>query len=1078
MRIISYVFILIVTGIGVFFAFNGVLATDEIIPQEDVSEEFQHKLSSISIPFVQNTGQINKDVKYYADTFAGRVFVTNDDITYAILHNDTSYVIKEQIVGKNAFSPIGMESSPTNISSFIGNDPDKWKSQIPTFDSISLGETWTGIDISLYAYGNNIEKLFTIQPYQDVTQIQMTFDGISKIKTDVDGNLILYSTLSDQTSIMSMTAPVAYQEINGEKIDVAVNYKIIDDVVYGFTVGTYNIAYPLIIDPVIQATYLGGTGDDFAYRILLDSTGNVFVMVDTDSTDFPSVAGANATAGGNFDLVVSKLNNDLTSLTQATYIGGSGDDEFAYMAIDASDNIFFVARTTSNDFSGTSGGAQDTYGGGRDAVVVKLTNDLTTLTQSTYLGGSGLEIASGISIDGSGNVFVSGRTASANFPGTTLALGGLTDGAQNATAGSNDIFVSKLSNDLSDITQSTYLGTSSGEFDGAMALDGSGNVFVTGRTDGANFPGTTVALGGVTNGAQETNAGGVDVFVSKLNSDLTDIIQSTYLGGSACDITRGIGIDSFDNVFVTGATSSFDYPFAAGGAQSIKNSTGTQTNCDVAPNAAYDVFVSKLNNALTSITQSTYLGGTDVDDMTSGFIIAFDGSDNVYVGGNTASTNFPGTSGGIHESYLGGSNDIFISKINNGLTTLVQSTYLGGTGVDDEIGGIAISGTNVYVSFDTLSDDNSGTSEGAQETNGGGTDVFIVKLSSFLAVVAIDGRDGGSCNDCTPPTFGKDKNGKPIVSNGFMFNGNATDVTDYHTEFPLITVITNQTNTVTVKMYENNGVNNIRLAQFGMGMPEIGDSLSHAQTLLEIWLVGSEIEEIVKIDKNNLVDILNVTTSIVDCGYVGTENCLQVTLDYIYRDQPKYNIMAINAMDNNRNAQTNYMNDGILVVGDSLNEPLIQQTSTSEAGKLYPQKVGLVNLTLLDYKTDVWQDEYGYLWSTNNYGPYLVDDIPIPKKTPDKYSKWSGYNDRFHSEFKNYVEFQSIKAEMMASNAYYKYDEIHDNFVIKKVIEPDFTNGCYSGTKLIRDSCVFDDVIAHEIKRAELITVDYSNWKN
>ena len=377
------------------------------------------------------------------------------------------------------------------------------------------------------------------------------------------------------------------------------------------------------------------------------------------------------------------------------------------------------------------------------------------------------------------------------------------------------------------------------------------------------------------------------------------------------------------------------------------------------------------------------------------------------------------------------------------------------------------SGGQVVVAISAHQDDTGGA-------NAGAIHLFYIEKTSIIII----NKSGGGCNDCTPPTFGKNKAGKFLVSDGFIFNGNATDVADYHTEFPLITVITNQTNTVIVKMYENRGVNNIRLAQFGMGMPEIGDPLSNAQSLLEIWIVGAEIEEVIKIDENNLVDILNATTSIVDCGYVGTENCLQITLEYVYRDQPKYNIMVINAMDNSRNAQTNYMNDGILVIGNSLNEPLIQQTSTSKAGKLYPQKAGSVNLTLLDYKTDVWQDEYGYLWSTNNYGPYLNDEIPIPKKTPDKYSKWSGYNDRFHSEFKNYVEFQSIKAEMMASNVYYKYEEIYDNFVIQKVIEPDFTDVCYSGTKSIRESCVFGDAITYEIKRAELITLYYSNWKN
>ncbi len=379
------------------------------------------------------------------------------------------------------------------------------------------------------------------------------------------------------------------------------------------------------------------------------------------------------------------------------------------------------------------------------------------------------------------------------------------------------------------------------------------------------------------------------------------------------------------------------------------------------------------------------------------------------------------------------------------------------------------SGGNAVIAISAHQDDTGG------EANSGAIHLFYITRS---VTIDIKSSSGGGCSDCIPPTFGKNKNGRLLVSEGFIFNDNAIDVTAFHTEFPLITVITNQTNIVTVKIYENKGVNNIRLVQFGMGMPEVRSPLNDAQTLLEIWIVGTEIDETFKIEKYNLVDILNATTSIVDCGYVGTDNCLQLTLEYVYRDQPKYNIMAINAMDNSRNGQTNYINDGILVIGETLNEPLEQNVSVSNAGAHYPQNRGSTLLTLVDYKTDTWQDGYGYIWSANNYGPFLVDKISIPKKVQDKFSKWSGYNDRYHSEFNNYVEFQSKKAEKLSSVIYPAYDQYNDDFFIQKVIESDFTDGCYSGIKSVRESCVFDETMTYEIQRAELITLDYSNWKN
>jgi len=268
---------------------------------------------------------------------------------------------------------------------------------------------------------------------------------------------------------------------------------------------------------------------------------------------------------------------------------------------------------------------------------------------------------------------------------------------------------------------------------------------------------------------------------------------------------------------------------------------------------------------------------------------------------------------------------------------------------------------------------------------------------------------GSSCGDCVPPTFGMDDNNFLIVTNGFSYNTVGVDVTDYHTEYPLITAVTNQTNTVLLKVYENNGLDNISVVQFGLGMPKVGSPLEHAQTLVEIWLDKTEVKNIIKTDKNNLVDIQNVTTSIVDCG--GTEKeCLAVEMQYIYRDQPKYSIMAINAIDYSKNTWNNYMNDGIEVTGDSLNEPLTQKVTVSKAGVFYPQKAGATTLTLSDYKTDTWIDEYGYIWSTNEHGPYLVDIISPPEKTPDEISPWSGYNHRGHSEFGEYVKIQQEKA--------------------------------------------------------------------
>ena len=328
---------------------------------------------------------------------------------------------------------------------------------------------------------------------------------------------------------------------------------------------------------------------------------------------------------------------------------------------------------------------------------------------------------------------------------------------------------------------------------------------------------------------------------------------------------------------------------------------------------------------------------------------------------------------------------------------------------------------------------------------------------------------GGSCPDCTPPTFGKDKNYKMIVSDGFTYNGLSTDVTNYHTDFPLITVITNATNTVTVKVYENNGVTNIKMIQFGLGMPEIGSPLDYAQSLVEVPFHNAEIEEINIIDPDNLVDIIDATTNVVYCMDDSGFECLELTLQYVYRDQPKYNVMAINAIDNFRNTKTNYINDGILVVGESLNDPLFLTTTAGNSNAFYPQRAGSVLLTLVDYKTNMWKDEYGYMWSGDKWGPYMVDIIPVPQKSPDAVSEWSGYNDRGHSAFTTYKFLQAEYARYMMNNLYHNPIDDDAKIIVQKTYEFLSEDECYTGQILVRNNCNFDDAITLEIVKAQLV---------
>ena len=223
----------------------------------------------------------------------------------------------------------------------------------------------------------------------------------------------------------------------------------------------------------------------------------------------------------------------------------------------------------------------------------------------------------------------------------------------------SDVFVSKLNSGLTSLLASTYLGLT--ECGYSIALDTSGNVYVTGYTGSTDFP--------TTSGAYDTsfNGGDYDVFVSKLNSGLTSLLASTYLGGSGPDEGNSLTLDTSGNVYVTGATKSTDFPTMSGAYDTFGGYYDYS-----------DVFISKLDSGLTSLLASTYLVGLN---MIMGISLALDTSGNVYVTGYTGSSSFPTTSGAYDTSFNGGDYDVFVSKLNSGLTSLLASTYLGGSGV-------------------------------------------------------------------------------------------------------------------------------------------------------------------------------------------------------------------------------------------------------------------------------------------------------------------------------------------------------------------------------------------------------------
>jgi uncharacterized protein (TIGR03437 family) len=636
-------------------------------------------------------------------------------------------VLRMKLVGANPSPQVaGAEELPGKSNYFIGNDPAKWRTNVPTYAKVKYEDVYPGIDLVYYGNQRQLEYDFVVSPGADPRSIRLAFqsrdsNGAVPLRIDNHGDVVLGAEGSE----LRLHRPIIYQEISGSRQRIGGNFVIHglpseasakEGRQIGFEVARYDASKPLIIDPVLSySTYLGG--NSAGYGIAVDSFGNAYVTGVTTSTNFPTANAFQAAIGGGTcyysggpspcsDVFVTKLNATGSALVYSTYLGGSGNDWVSGIAVDSFGNAYVTGQTFSTDFP-TANAFQAACSGNPcgDAFVTKLNAAGSALAYSTYLGGSGNDQGTGIAVDSSGNAYVTGSTASTNFPTANAFQATNSSGGWNA-------FVTKFNTAGSALAYSTYLGGSSGQdFGSGIAVDSSGNAYVTGSTQSTNFPTTANAF-------QAVNRGGVNgtVFVTKLSAAGSALTYSTYLGGSGGDFPNGIAVDSSGNAYVTGSTTSSNFPIA-NAFQAALGSSGE------------DAFVTKLNAAGSALIYSTYLGGSG---GAFGISIAVDSSGNAYVTGNTASSNFPTTADAFQTVFGGGVGigDAFVTKLNAAGSSLAYSTYLGGSDIDAGKGIAVDSSGNAYVTGFTSSTDFPTTANTFQGTYGSGfNDAFVTKIS-------------------------------------------------------------------------------------------------------------------------------------------------------------------------------------------------------------------------------------------------------------------------------------------------------------------------------------------------------------
>ena len=539
---------------------------------------------------------------------------------------------------------------------FIGSDPDGWRPGRNTFDRVRYRSLYPGVDVVYYGRAGEVEFDLEFAAGSNPNQVALTFAGVDDVRLENDGDLSL--RVGHRT--IRQRKPVAYQSIDTVRVPVDAAYRL-DGSTVGFDIGAFDRSYPLVVDPVLSYSgYLGGSGDDEGFAIAVDGAGNTYVAGETWSPNFPRLGPGTWSRAGASDVLLMKLGANGV-IEYSTYLGGASMDAAEGLAVDQAGNVFIAGTTASDDFP-VAGALQSANGGGFDAFVAKLDPTGGRLLYSTYLGGLDMDEASAIAVDGSGVATLVGQTFSTNFP---------TSGAfQGSLAGGLDAFVARLAPLGDQLVYSTYLGGTAADRAGGIALDAAGRALVVGATSSSDFP--------VLVPYQAAAAGGADAFVTSLAPNGSSLVWSTYLGGSLTDVAHAVALDAFGQPYVVGSTASTDFPL--------------QGPLQTANRGGFDAFLASFGVDGQTVRLSTYLGGSRLD---SAHGVAFDGAGDLYVTGETKSSDFPSVA--AMQPALSGTRDVFLTKLTPTAAAMIYSTYFGSPAREDSAGFAVDAGGVAYV---------------------------------------------------------------------------------------------------------------------------------------------------------------------------------------------------------------------------------------------------------------------------------------------------------------------------------------------------------------------------------------------
>jgi gliding motility-associated-like protein len=663
------------------------------------------------IKFIQNKNQWPSSIDFAARIPAGSILVSSGSIAYNFLdykriddlhelthvnNNDgeegnsliRGHSVVVNFIGANRQSaPLPFGKSNEYYNYFIGNDPEKWASEVYAFNGFIYPEFYKGIDFKMYGSGENIKYDFIVSPNADPSQILVNYQGAEELYTD-NGNLYIKNKLAEIVE----RKPFAYQIINGKKVEVICEYVLVDNQIQFHFPASYDACHELVIDPLlIFSTYSGSAADNWGSTATPGENGtlysggvtNHFISGDRFSGTFPATPGAFQTTYGQlFDIGILKYDSAGGQLLYASYLGGS-DSESAHSFIVNNANELIVFGTTGSANFPTTDGAFDrtfsvgssiehviTYSRGSDIVISRISSDGTQLLSSTFVGGTdtdglnfsnalaknyGDQLRGDVITDAENNIYISSVTASDDFP--------ISDGFETVfNGGETDAILLKFKPDLSEMIWGTFLGGSGTDASHTIKLDHKNNIFIGGGTTSSDFP--------VTTGSYQTiHSGNADGWVAKISADGSKILNGTFTGTSSFDQVYFLDLNESEEVYIYGQTSGA-FPVTQG----------------VYNNANSGQLVQKFNNTLSTLIFSTVFGsGRGVPDISPTAFLVND-CNNLYMTGwggalnqvwGNSTRGMPVSDDAFQRTSSG--NDFYFIVLTDDATRFLYGTYLGGS---------------------------------------------------------------------------------------------------------------------------------------------------------------------------------------------------------------------------------------------------------------------------------------------------------------------------------------------------------------------------------------------------------------